>query len=241
MVSFFGIGDAFSEGVNSSAFVRDDDSIFIIDVGENSFSTISRYIKDSNIKKVNIALTHLHSDHVGGLSTLIYWLHFIMNIKPVIYAPSGIYNDVKTILDIADNEEDQYRLVDMTVSEGLLYCIKDMSLAVGCVETEHKDNMRCYGYIIKDTAKMVYYSGDSYSLPKSILESVDDFNMIYQDVCPYDFNGNPHMDVDKFKKIYNEKYWNKIVVYHYSDKNLIDKRFKEIGVSGVSFADIYLP
>lgn len=240
MLEFFGYQDAFGDGVNSSAFLRDDDSILIIDTGENTFSTISKYIKDNNIKNVNIALTHLHSDHVGGLSTLIYWLHFIRDTKPAIYAPNGIYEDVKRILDIADNKEDQYKLINMH-EDRYLYCVPNMKVAIGCVETEHKDDMNCYGYIIKDTRKLVYYSGDSYSVPKSIMDSINDFNTVYQDVCPYDFDTNPHMHAERLGELYGEEHWCKIVAYHYSDRELLDNRFKELGIKGISFAEIFVP
>lgn len=73
-INFLGIGAAFNtEDYNTSAYIKRDDKMILIDCGE----TIARNIIENNIlddiKELYVLISHTHSDHVGSLGTLLFY------------------------------------------------------------------------------------------------------------------------------------------------------------------------
>lgn len=58
-LNFLGRGSAFNtnEGSNS-AFIKDNDTLFLIDCGEDTFSKIIKFNILENIKNIHIFITH---------------------------------------------------------------------------------------------------------------------------------------------------------------------------------------
>lgn len=86
ILNFLGRGGAFNpkEG-NNSAYIKEEDTLFLIDCGEDTFGRLIKTELITNIKNLCIYITHLHSDHYSSLSTLLYYAKFICNIKPIVY------------------------------------------------------------------------------------------------------------------------------------------------------------
>lgn len=78
MLKFIGCGSAFAvKTANNSAFFIDNDTLNLFDCGETIFENIVRKNLLKGIKKVNIFLTHLHSDHAGSLGTMVFYVSSI--------------------------------------------------------------------------------------------------------------------------------------------------------------------
>ena len=73
MLKFLGTGNAFSQK-NTSAYFIHDNQLFLFDCGETVFKQIQKFKLIEKVKKVNIFLTHLHSDHCGSIGSLIFYL-----------------------------------------------------------------------------------------------------------------------------------------------------------------------
>lgn len=50
------------------------------------------------------------------------------------------------------------------------HALEDGKLNINAVPVRHADDMRCYGYVIECDGESIYYSGDSYEIPESILQ-----------------------------------------------------------------------
>lgn len=112
MLTFLGTGGAFNtERGNTSAYFELGTEIFIIDAGEDVFAKLINKNLLSGKTRVNIFITHLHSDHVGSLGTLIAYLYikeFHMDCSKVcVYFPS---ESIKELLALQGIKQDMYTL-----------------------------------------------------------------------------------------------------------------------------------
>lgn len=221
MLSKFGNGSAFSKETNSSFYIHKGEDIFIIDCGENTFFPISEYIDKNNIKNVTVAITHLHTDHFGGLSTLIYWLFYIKGIKVNILTPSANYDKINTFLKWCGHEQPHYILTNMLNDRHDIF-IPNLNINVTAIETSHTHNQDCFGFAIVGTEESVYFSGDSVILPEQIRENHHMFDKIYQDLTLAHFPYNVHMSTIVFETEYPTlELRKKVVPYHF--KNIEDE------------------
>ena len=85
MLKFIGIGSCFnSKYGNTSAYYFDEaeQSLFLIDCGETVFSELDKRGMLKMLKDITVLITHLHSDHIGSLPSLIFYAKFVLGIKP---------------------------------------------------------------------------------------------------------------------------------------------------------------
>ncbi|WNM50761.1 metal-dependent hydrolase [Staphylococcus phage Alsa_2] len=186
-----GIGSAFNSqeyGNNSWYFVRKN-QVFMIDCGSTIFNTF----KEKGLDKydsVNVIITHLHTDHVGSLGTLIEYLFYVKGNKPNIITDIHLKKDLRTYLSISGIEEDMYNLITNNYEDKEVY---HSSLGIKFLETDHVPQLQSYSLLIDfwDTKKRVFYSGDSNALPdplKIFNESELAVDHVYID---YSINGSP--------------------------------------------------
>ena len=89
MLKFLGVGSCFNtEMGNTSAYYIENGKLTLFDCGETVFDAIKRKKLLDGIDNVNVFITHLHSDHVGSLPSLIFYLHFYKKIVPTIWFPN---------------------------------------------------------------------------------------------------------------------------------------------------------
>ena len=60
----------FSVGNGDAALIRDRDAVVVIDTGEDGYE-LSRYLHHRRLSVDTLILTHLHSDHAGGIAALM--------------------------------------------------------------------------------------------------------------------------------------------------------------------------
>ena len=82
-INFLGRGSAFNpkEGNNAGYFIQNNE-LFLIDVGEDVFAKLIEFNILENIKKINVMITHTHSDHIGSLGSLVAYSYYVLN-EPV--------------------------------------------------------------------------------------------------------------------------------------------------------------
>ena len=90
-------------GQGDSILIKSKDTAMIIDGGENYMGErVVSYLKSLGIKKLDYLVgTHPHSDHIGGLDTIIYEFPVDTIIMPDVYHSTKTYADViKAIEDV---------------------------------------------------------------------------------------------------------------------------------------------
>lgn len=122
MLNFLGNGSCFNTKFgNTSAYYIDETffkegnmrTLTLFDCGESVFERIKEKNILENIDLVRIFITHTHTDHIGSLSSFIFYLNFVTGIKPTILFPT---NDVKNFLKITGVSENLYHYIKLGIN-----------------------------------------------------------------------------------------------------------------------------
>lgn len=225
-LKFLGRGGAFfpQEG-NTSAYFIEDNTMYLFDCGETVFATLMKdnkllnLIEDNDVDNIEIYITHMHSDHVGSLSSLVYYCHFVLGIKPKLYHKSIIVindvvkNELNHFLQIQGHEKGQYEILDKP-SKGIK--------AVRCC---HVEGMICYHYLITTkSGRKIFYSGDCFKILDVTLLNLEEADEIYLE-CSTRESG-VHMTlsiINSYMKRFNNKLNDRVYLMHIDNLELIEK------------------
>jgi ribonuclease BN (tRNA processing enzyme) len=229
-LKWLGRGSAFNtkEG-NTSAYIKQDNELVLIDCGENIFERILKKKLLDDVKKVHILITHLDSDHVGSLSSLIYYCYYCKKIVADVYFPRV---DLCELLKIQGHEEGK----DYNYYYNFTKNIEDDFVSINSIspiKTNHIKTLNCFGYLIQfNNNKVIYYSGDCNKpeiYRETDLETIDE---IYHDTCLADYERNVHTSLRLLSESISEKYRHKVYCMHLDCDDVIDKA-KELGFNVV--------
>lgn len=163
-LKFLGRGSAFNpkEGSNS-AFIKDNDTLFLIDCGEDTFFKIVNFKILDDVKNIHVFITHTHSDHYGSLSSLLYYAFYIKNIKAHVYCTDA---NLFKILNYSGHDGEY---IKHWVYNNDVIAISN-NLSFQPTEVRHTTTLNSSGLIIKYIEKEIYYSGDCNEV---LMEAVD--------------------------------------------------------------------
>ena len=149
---------------NTSAYAISNNSFWLFDCGGTVFSKLFVLDKKNgllkNCDKINVIITHLHSDHVGSLGTFILYCYMVLNKK--VYVHSACKNIRDMILYFGCDES----------------CFEIVTNEVTFIKTEHSDLLDCYGVNLKIDGKNIVYTGDSNTL-EPFLKYIDNNTELY--------------------------------------------------------------
>jgi ribonuclease BN (tRNA processing enzyme) len=152
-IQFLGTGGAFDlEFGNSSAIINLDGENILIDCG---FSVFPKLVKTGLIEYLDkILITHLHDDHVGGLSSLILYYYYKLNLGKVeILVPNHSFkNEILNFLRSTTVYPEKY----------VTFSLLDKHEKIKCIDTsgQHIDGMTSFGYAFFELENTIVYSGD---------------------------------------------------------------------------------
>jgi ribonuclease BN (tRNA processing enzyme) len=143
-LKFLGRGSAFNPGEGStSAFFTDNNELFVIDAGESVFSAMmARRLFDS-VSKINLLITHTHSDHIGSLGSIILYASGVKNIKINIISNKKMayYNSIRELMGVFGLPEAMYRIVSPSAFDNKYSNFNK----VRYVKTIHCKDLEAYG------------------------------------------------------------------------------------------------
>ena len=92
-LNFLGCGSGFTDSHNNAFFTTEENDIVFIDL---SMLNIRKALKLINGKKdVYLLITHMHDDHVSGLTLFIQYLYYTLGNRILnIVIPEVLYIDV---------------------------------------------------------------------------------------------------------------------------------------------------
>ena len=200
-LNFLGKDSGFGEN-NNSAYVEENNNLYIIDCGFTVFNKLKKNFDFKKYTSINVIITHLHNDHAGSLSQLILYLWFVMNIKTNIVCKCS---RIKQYLDITGTIPQSYNLIDSL--ENLEF-----------IKTTHTPYLDSYGFKLKINNRNIIYTGDTNTIEPFIpyLENIDE---LYIDVSKF---GGAHIKIDnKLKELKQNN--TDIYLMHLDDKEYIHK------------------
>ena len=203
-LTFLGKDSGFGEN-NNSAYVEENNNLYIIDCGFSVFTKLKEKFDFKKYNSINVIITHLHNDHAGSLSQLILYLWFIHNLKVNVISKCI---KIKEYLEITGTPSNSYNLKDSL--ENLEF-----------IKTEHTPYLDAYGFKFKINGKNIIYTGDSNTLDPFITY-MNNINELYIDVSKF---GGAHLKIDeiyeRLTKLKNNGI--KISLMHLDDKEYIIK------------------
>ena len=231
ILNFIGTAGAFSKkNINNSAYYFTRDKLILFDCGETVFHEILNLeIINENIKRIDIIITHFHSDHVGSLGSLLFYCRFkkIKEIN-VIFPIKEIANNLLKIFGI---EENMFNL--KTPEEVTDYYLKEYKQLHGDVDKNGNIiPMPSYGYHFINDNDNFFYSGDTCIIYDIILEKFKnkEIKYMYHEVC--DDGYKAHVQIDELAKLIEPEMRKRVICMHLGD-NVDVEKIKKLGFNCV--------
>ncbi|HHV28625.1 MBL fold metallo-hydrolase [Acetivibrio mesophilus] len=224
MINFLGIGSAFNTQLgNNSAYIKKDKCFILFDCGSTVFGRLRSLNLIDDVSELYIIITHTHPDHIGSLGELVFYSHYIRNIKPKILFPEK--NFIDTILGSMGVKSDYYEVLS---SQNTIINNNDFCMEISFHKCTHVDLIPSYGFIFKFDGSTLYYSGDSNSIDNFVLEGLEKgtIHFLYQDTCGIDYNENPHFYLGRLAKMIKPELRHKVYCMHIDPKFARDEALK---------------
>lgn len=234
MLNFIGTGSAFNTELgNTSAFIKNNNSLLIIDCGGTVFHRLQELNLFDKLEDLYIIITHTHPDHVGSLGEVIFYSYYILKRRPTIFFPKKEL--IEGFLTSIGVSAEMYNLNSFEMID-----VNDSHLGEFSIEflpVSHVDTIPAYGFVMKLNEKLFYYSGDANNISSKVINKIlnGEINRVYQDTCGLDYEGNNHLSLRKLCHIVPQEFRYKFYCMHL-DKHITEKEIKE---NGFNVARIY--
>lgn len=164
IINFLGTSHGYAEKnrFTSTTVVEANNKYYLIDAGGPvEYLMVNNDMDYDKIR--GIFITHMHNDHVGGLSTVIEpMLRYRYNDKSECFFPSkeGLFGFVEWLKILCVNEDDLRRIVKLSVTDsGVIF--DDGNVKVAAKRNCHMDKGGdSFSYIFEADGKKVFFTGD---------------------------------------------------------------------------------
>lgn len=233
-LTFLGRGAGFNPAEGSTAaYFIDSGEMFLIDSGESTFHTImNKKILDS-VSRLNLMITHTHSDHVGSLGTLMLYAFAVkkMDVSIIVDENMRCLPSLKSLLKIYGLAKNMYRFADASEYSGKYSLFSRISY----VKTEHCKELETCAIQFDTKKGIVFYTGDISDLAPlaALFNSSLKIDKIYADTNN-DRNPNPHhITIHQLNDIVPKKLRSRIYCMHLKNRQCI-KEAHDYGFEVVS-------
>lgn len=219
MLKFIGTGSAFNtQMTNNSAYIKDGETLLIIDCGETAFARMKQLKIFEDVRNVYIAITHMHSDHIGSLGTLVAYLNIYYGVNPTFIitnedSAEKQENDIITYLNLVGISEDDYDFSYADMLEDILPNLKRVEM----VEVKHSSSLTSYALELYFSDKTIYFTGDhnDKEYMASIAKSLKPQDLVYTDCTNKDYKNRPHILISELNEIFTESQKSQVYLMHF--------------------------
>lgn len=214
ILKFIGNGSCFNISKrNTSCYYKDNDNLLLIDCGEDIFKELISKDILRDIKNIYVTITHLHSDHVGSLPSLIFYCNIVLKIKVTVIYPQQ--ENITTLLTLMGVNKFIYNYLNPETEINVFGEIFIKS----CISI-HTDSIVAYSYMLTIDNNKIFYSGDNSILNQKARRMFEnnELQYWYQDVSSH---GSGHLLLDVLdKEIKTDR--EKIYCIHLENDELIN-------------------
>ena len=237
-----GNGSAFNHKMTNSSFLIKDsnkDFMLLFDCGESVFAELRRQDESDEINLQNLTdvfISHMDSDHIGSLKTLIYYMYFVHNKVLRIRFAKSIEVQISSFLEDITGYNEFNQHIDAQLFIKLPFddmrswpiinflSVVDQSssyVSITPLIAMH-GNKSCFGLNIATEKSHLLISGDttvsyeSHNIFKSNLKSKEPKRFI----CFHDYSNfnqperQVHACESSFKREYTKEFLDSVVTYH---------------------------
>lgn len=239
-LSFLGRGSMFNvkEG-NTSAYWKSPDgkNMLLIDCGCTVFSKINKLNLLDDVEYLVIAITHMHTDHIGSLSDLLLYCRYCKpDMRVVVISNINIrhylYDYFRVTGTMLDGKRIYYKaIVDPTIIYSHNKYLFNISFIKDITHVVPIGLNKVYssGILIEFPDKVIYYSGDTMKIPYGRLD-LDNIDEIYVDCAVRDHSPGsedpyPHYNLYNMVKDLNNRWYplDKVYAMHLDCDGVIDQ------------------
>lgn len=200
-----GNGGAFNFNQTNSSFLikTDEDNFLLFDCGRNVIDKLHKIDGEktgpddfSFTKLKYIYISHMDDDHIGSLKSLVYYLFFIIKIKPIIIINDVIYKDLEWYLECLNSYSENGVVIKEKLyipfyidSKNLAYDYKgiqiDGNIWLSAFKVNH--SIPCAGLRLTHESGTIFISGDTTDIisPKVFRENIEKPRLLFQDFSKY--------------------------------------------------------
>ena len=223
-LNFIGNGSAFNVNRgNNCAYYIEGDKILFLDFGENIFEKVIKEKKLKNINEVYVAITHMHTDHVGSLPSLMFY--YSATKDKIVHVVSGDLEknkELKLFLNITGANEEYFDFCPSNLNNDF----KTIKICEFTKVSHAKSLKQSYAISLTlNSGSKIYYTGDTNDTEyvKNVINSLKDGDEFYCDTCLADSDWNIHTNIDKLNNLVPAEKKKQVYCMHIDNEDLVKK------------------
>lgn len=228
-LKFLGRGGAFftKEG-NTSAYFVEGRKLVLIDCGGTVFSRLRQlelFESEEMIEEVYCFITHLHGDHVGSLSDLIFFCNYgyeDRQIKFHLVCPDDLWFDLSDLLRIEGVDRS---LFDTPMPKDLSGKFRSFR-SVDFIPTEHQNGQPAVSIEFETDDGYIFYSGDTGELDliRNYIQNPSVIRRMYIEVTNRKSSpNNIHLSLNDLGDIIPRVIRDKVFLMHFNSLECINQ------------------